>query len=194
MRLPFLGCEIPLCTNFSALLSLVPDSLPYRRPSLLAVEIAVCRVDSDTVTVQWEVGWNGSTYRSSVYESQVVVMLLEKVLTIYMPAKYLKKYALPPLDLTYDLVALLGIPPERSALVEQILTRLWDSDATEIENALTKRGYQFDFSDGDGVQGEWRYNINLERIRITSLPNYLDQPSFMTSDEANTRLTLIYEN
>ncbi|KAI1774158.1 hypothetical protein F4818DRAFT_74872 [Hypoxylon cercidicola] len=134
--------------------SLVPDSLPYRRPSLVAVEIAVHRVDSDTVTVQWEVEWDSSTYKSSVYESQVVVMLHGKTLTIYMPAKYIHQQARPPLDLAPDLVAFLGIPPERSALVEQILTRVWDSDTTEIETALTRKGFRFDFFREDEVREE----------------------------------------
>ncbi|KAI1767707.1 hypothetical protein GGR53DRAFT_87065 [Hypoxylon sp. FL1150] len=134
--------------------SLVPQSAPYRRPSLMAVEIAVHEVDSDTLTVEWEVEYDGSTCKSSVYESQIVVMLYGKVLTIYMPARYLQQNALPPWDLSYDLASLLGIPAEHSAFVEQILTRVWDFDTTEIEKALAKRGFQFDLFREDDIQDE----------------------------------------
>ncbi|KAI0166724.1 hypothetical protein GGR52DRAFT_574685 [Hypoxylon sp. FL1284] len=141
---------------------------------------------SDSDLFDWLVESDGSTHKSSTYESSVVVMFHGRTLKIYMPAKFTEQHALPPLDLAYDLGALLGIPAENSALVEQILTRVWEQDTTEIEKVLTRRKLKFDFPNEGQIQDHFEEEPSEEPSEEEPPEEHRSITETQQNDQANS--------
>lgn len=102
---------------------------------LSAANIQLRAVTTNLIHVRWRLQSGQKMINSHETERRVVVAVDDVALTIYMPLRDLSS-AVPPLDLTYELVAVFNIPEARSALVGYILAQINNADSSSIDDAF----------------------------------------------------------